>query len=125
MIRFPDGDTDFFAVVAGVLQEDTLVPYLLMICLDYILRTSMDLIKEYGCTPKKPRSRRYPADIINDAHYADDLALSYCISLSKRLVALASTQSQRKFITCILKRDGFISILSSKPRKRVKQFIYL
>ena len=39
------GDTNFFNIVAGVLQGDTLMPYLFIICLDCILRTSIDLIK--------------------------------------------------------------------------------
>ena len=33
----PDGNTDFFDIVARVLLGDTLVPYLFIICLDYIL----------------------------------------------------------------------------------------
>ena len=33
-----------FDIVAGVLQGDTLAPYLLIICLDYILQTSIDII---------------------------------------------------------------------------------
>ena len=40
-----DGDTDSFDIVTGVLQGDTLAPYL-FICLDYVLRTSIDLMKE-------------------------------------------------------------------------------
>ena len=36
-----NGDTDY-NIVAGVLQGDTLAPYLFIICLDYVLRTSMD-----------------------------------------------------------------------------------
>ena len=36
----PDGDTDYFDIVAGVLQGDSLTPYLFIICLDYTLRTS-------------------------------------------------------------------------------------
>ena len=40
--------TDFFDMVAGVLQGDTLAPFLFIICLDYVLRTSIDLIKENG-----------------------------------------------------------------------------
>ena len=43
-----DGDTDYFDIVTGVLQGDTLAPYLFIICLDYALRTSIDLIKENG-----------------------------------------------------------------------------
>ena len=44
MVRSPDRDTDFFENVAGVLPGDTLAPYLFIICLDYILQTSIDLI---------------------------------------------------------------------------------
>ena len=39
------GDTNFFNIVAGVLPGDTLGPYIYIICLDYILKTSVDLIK--------------------------------------------------------------------------------
>ena len=38
-VRSPDGDTEYFDIVAGVLQGDTLAPYLFIICLDYVLRT--------------------------------------------------------------------------------------
>ena len=34
----PDGDTDFFQILAGVLQGDTLAPFLFIIALDYALR---------------------------------------------------------------------------------------
>ena len=44
-VRSPDGDTEYFDVVAGVLQGDTLAPYLFIICLDYVLRTSIDKIR--------------------------------------------------------------------------------
>ena len=33
----PDGVTEPFPILAGVLQEDTLVPYLFMTALDYTL----------------------------------------------------------------------------------------
>ena len=35
-VRSPDGDTEYFDIVAGVLQGDTLAPYLFIICLDYV-----------------------------------------------------------------------------------------
>ena len=59
-VRSPDGDTEYFDIVAGVLQGDTLAPYLFIICLDYVLRTSIDKIKENGFELTKKRSRRYP-----------------------------------------------------------------
>ena len=44
VVRSSDGDTEFFDIVAGVLQEHTLAPYLFIICLDNVLRMSIDLI---------------------------------------------------------------------------------
>ena len=49
-VRSPDGNTDYFDIVAGVLQGDTFAPYLLIICLDYVFRTSMDEMKDSGLT---------------------------------------------------------------------------
>ena len=45
-VSSPDGDMEYFDIVAGVLQGDTLTPYLFNICLDYVLRTSIDNIRE-------------------------------------------------------------------------------
>ena len=55
--------------------KKTLAPYLFVICLDSVLRTSIDLIKDNGFKLAKKRSRRYPAQTITDTDYADDLAL--------------------------------------------------
>ena len=71
----PDGDTDYFDIVAGLLKGITLAPYLFIICLDYVLRTSIDKIKENGFKLTKERSRGYLAKTITDADYADDIAL--------------------------------------------------
>ena len=43
-----DVDTDYFDIVAVMLQGDTLTPYLLIICLDYMLRKSIDVMKDTG-----------------------------------------------------------------------------
>ena len=59
-VRSPDGDTEYFDIVAGILQGDTLAPYLFIICLDYALRTSIDKIRENGLELIKKRSRSYP-----------------------------------------------------------------
>ena len=40
-VRSLDGDTDYFDIVAGVLQGGTIAPYLFIICLDYVLKTSI------------------------------------------------------------------------------------
>ena len=64
-----DRDTDYFDIVAGVLQGDTLALYLFIICLDYVLRTSIDEMKDNSFMLTKERSRRYPAQTITDADY--------------------------------------------------------
>ena len=74
-VRSPDGDTEYFDIVAGVLQGDTLSPYLFIICLDYVLRTSIDKIRENDFDLTKKRSRRYPTKTITDADYVDDIAI--------------------------------------------------
>ena len=73
-VRTPEGDTYFFNMAAGVLQGDTLPPYLFIISLDHLLTTSIDLILKNGFTLKK-RSRWYSAETITDTDYADDVAL--------------------------------------------------
>ena len=48
-----DGNAVFFNIVTGVLQGDALAPYLFIICLNYVLWTLIELIKENGFTQKK------------------------------------------------------------------------
>ena len=60
-------ETDYFNIVAGVLQEDTLTTQLFIICIDYVLRTSIDKTKENGFKLRKERSRRCPTQTITDA----------------------------------------------------------
>ena len=74
-IRSPDGDTEYFDIVAGELQGDTLAPYLFIICLDYALRTSIDKIRENGFELTKKRSRRYAAKTITNADSTDDITI--------------------------------------------------
>ena len=63
MVRTPDSDTDFVDVSVEVLQKDILAPFMFIIYLEYVLRTSKDLMKENSFTGKQmARSRRYPAE---------------------------------------------------------------
>ena len=73
-VRSPDGDTEFFDIIAGVLQGDTLASYLFIIVLDYVLR-NLDQNKNLSFALRKQLSRRYPAEMLTDADFADDLAL--------------------------------------------------
>ena len=65
-VRSPVGDTDYFYIVAGVLQGDILAQYLFIICLDFVLRMSIDKMKDNGFKRAKERSRRYAAQSITD-----------------------------------------------------------
>ena len=103
-VRSPDGDMEYFDIVAGVLQVDTLAPYLFIICLDYVLRTSINKIRENGFELTKRRSKRYPAKTITDADYADDLALlANTPNQAETLLqlALASMSMQTKLNICV------------------------
>ena len=60
---------------AGVLQGDTVAPFLFTICLDYVLRISVDKCNDYSLMLELARSRRFPAKKVTDPDYADDLAL--------------------------------------------------
>ena len=74
MVHLPDGDTDFFNIIAFVLQGDTLAPYLFITCLDYVLRKALDTNNHLCPTLSKSQSRRYPTIKITDADSPDDVA---------------------------------------------------
>ena len=72
----PDGETELFEITAGVLQGDTLAPFLFIIVLDYAMRKAMDGNEEdlgFTITPRK--SRRHPKEVMADLDFADDIAL--------------------------------------------------
>ena len=71
----PDVDTDFFDIVAGMLQGDTSASYLFITCLDYVLQTLIDLMKENDFTLAKAWNKRCPTQTITDTDYINDIAL--------------------------------------------------
>ena len=56
-----DGLTEIFEILAGVLQGDTLAPYLFVIVVDYIMTIVVDNEPDAGFTVKPARSRRVKA----------------------------------------------------------------
>ncbi len=72
----PGGETEPFTISSGVLQGDTLAPYLFIIVLDYALRKAIHgKEEELGFCLKKRRSRRVGPEVITDLDFADDIAL--------------------------------------------------
>ena len=133
-VRSPDGDTDSFDIVAGVLQGDTLAPYLFIICLDYVLRTSIDNMRENGFELTKKRSRRYPAKTITDADYADDIALlantpnqaeTLLHSLERVAAGIGLHVNAHKTEFMSFNQKGDISTLDGTSLKLVDKFTYL
>ena len=132
-VRSPDGDTDYFDVVTGVLQGDTLAPYLFIICLDYVHRTSIDKIKENGFKLTKERSRMYPAKTITDADYADDIAFlanaptqaeTLLHSLERAGAGISLHVNAHKTEYMCFNQTGDISTLNSSTLKLVYEFTY-
>ena len=129
-----DGDTDYFDIVAGVLQGDTLAPYLFIICLDYVLRTSIHKIKESGFDLTKKRSRRYPTKTITDADNADDTAIqanapaqaeTLLHSLEQTAKGIGLYDNAHKTEYKCLNQTGDISTLGGSSLKLVDKFTYL
>ena len=71
----PDGETKPFDIKAGILQGDTLAPFLFIMVVDYILRLSLDTSKDKGLLLKARCSSRHPAEYITDTDFADDISL--------------------------------------------------
>ena len=130
----PDGDTEYFGIVAGVLQGDTLAPYLFIICLDYVLRISIDKIRENGFELTKKRSRRYPAKTITDADCADVIAIlantpnqaeTLLHSLERAAAGIGLYVNARKTEYMCYNQTGGISTLDGTSLKLVDKFTYL
>ena len=132
-VRSLDGDTEYFVIVAGVLQGDILAPYLFIIFLDYVLRTSIYKIKENGFELTKKRSRRYPAKTITDADYADDIvnlantpnqAETLLHSLEQAAAGIGLHVNAHKTEYMYFNQTGDISTLEGTSLKLVDKFTY-
>ena len=72
----PDGPTDEFRIHSGVLQGDTLAPYIFVIMLDFALRQAIDgREEELGFQLTRRQSRHKGPVVITDLDFADDIAL--------------------------------------------------
>ena len=130
-VRSPDGDKHYFDIVAGVPQGDTLVSYLFIICPEYVLRTSIDKMKENGFKLTKERSSRYPAQTITDVDYADDIVLlANATAEAETLLhslerAAAGIGLHFKTEYMCFNQTGDISTLNGISLKLVEKFTYL
>ena len=117
-----------------ILQGDTLALYLFIICLDYVLRTSIDKIRENGFELMKKRSWKYPTKTITDADYADDIAIlantpdqaeTLLHSLEQAAAGIGLYVNAHKMEYMCYNQTGDISTLDGTPLKLVDKFTYL
>ena len=97
-VQTPDGETELFDITAGVLQGDTLAPFLFIIVLDYAMRKAMADGKEedLGFTITPRRSRRHPKEVLADLDFADDIALlSDAIEQAQELLLRVETECSK------------------------------
>ena len=129
----PDGDTEYFNIVAGELQGDTLAPYLFIICLEYVLRILINKIRENSFELTKKRSRRYPAKTINNADYSDDIAIlantpnqpeTLLHSLERAAAGIGLHVTAHKTKYMCFNQAGDISTLDGTSLKLVDKFAY-
>ena len=88
LVITPDGETEPFQIQAGVLQGDTLAPFLFVVVLDYIMRHALkDIQANTGIVLEERKSRRYPEIRLHDLDFADDIGLlSTSISTAETLL---------------------------------------
>ena len=102
----PDGETEYFEILGSVLQGDTLAPYLFTIVIDYIMRMAIDGKEELGFILNPKRNRQYPAEVITDLDYADDIALiCHEIAQAKKLLNRVEAEAAKKCILLQCQKD--------------------
>ena len=90
-----DGDTYFFNIIACVLLRDILIAYMFRICRDYVLRTSINLMKENGFTLKKGKKQMIPrTNHYRHSLYRRHTAMANPCAARIQLGSMPSTQAE-------------------------------
>ena len=104
----PDGETDVFEITMGVLQGDTLAPFLFVIALDFAMRKAIE--EQFGFTITPKQSRRIQAKTITDLDFADDIALlSDMIEQARKLLLAVERECIAVGLDINAKKTKFIS----------------
>ena len=100
----------------------------------YVLKTSIDKIRENGFVLTKRRSRGYPAKIITDADNADDIAIlantpnqaeTRLHSMERAAAGIGLHVNAHKTEYICYNQAGDITTLDGNPLKLVDKFTYL
>ena len=112
---------------------DTLAPYLFIICLDYVLRTSIVSEKTSSSWQRK-EAEDTPQKTITDADYADDIAIlantpneaeTQLHSLERASTGIELHVNAHKTEYMCYNQAGDITTLDGTPLKPVDKFTYL
>ena len=133
----PDGETETFSILAGVLQEDTLAPYLFVIVIDYIMRKDLTGREEkLGIQSMKRQSRRVTPIIVTDMDFADDIVLVSDgsneaeqmlrrVEISEKCIGLSMNTGKTKYMSYNNNQQFDIKTIDETDLKRVEDFKYL
>ena len=92
-ILTPDGKTGYLEILAGVLQGDTLAPFLFAILLDYTTRQTIAGKEEtLGSKLDRRRSRRQHPTVNTDTDFAVDIALTLFVPCTHPLYMHSNNQ---------------------------------
>ena len=75
-VQTSDGLTKGLFTTTGILQGDTLAPYLFVIVVDHLLRQSIDPLKSKGIDIKPSKTSREKEKYLTDLDCAEDIALT-------------------------------------------------
>ena len=132
-----DGETPPFSINAGILQGDTLAPFLFIIVVDYVLRMSVDSITNKGFEIQPRRSTRHPAQYLTDTDFADDIALIseslvnaqallQSLEQASNCVGLYLNEKKTEYVNkCNNNSDFIIKTLQDKILNMVSDYVYL
>jgi len=130
-----DGNlSDTFDVTTGVLQGDVLAPFLFIIVVDYLL-SKVTAGTDVGVETHPRRSRRYPAKLLNDLDFADDISLLES-AIPRAQTQLTNTASEADVVGLIINipKTEYMTVncgphtplkVYGSPIKQVDDFRYL
>lgn len=131
-----DGLTEIFDILAGVMQGDTLAPYLFIIVIDYCMTQALQKHPDSGFTIKPAQSRRVKAVKLADIEFADDIALLANsieevqrllndVETAASLVGLRMNEGKTKYLVENIEDPHSIHSVLGTPIAKVDDFLYL
>ena len=133
----PGGETEYFLILAGVFQGDTLAPCIFTIMIDYAMRQAIgNDAPELGFNLDRKRSRRHNPNVITDLDFADDIALVaeeleqaqdflHCVQENAAKIGLHLNSDKTEFMTFNEVQDTILKTVNNENIKKIDNFKYL